>query len=427
MLVTTLVTGVRSVPLNNEAVAAAIKSGEPVKLSDGKSLFLIVRKPGRAYWTTTYRMAGGRHNSKSLGPATSMTLAAARRAREAFSADRRRGLLSFAVPAAVGTTAGMPRQAPTAVAEKPFGEAHVEYLRNHRDEWSAHQQVAIARLFKNHTGSLDLLPAGSITVEQVADVLRPLWRGPAAGAGARLRQLMEHVFRAAGIKGEANPAIWDSLRDLLSKKTVKAKAHPAMAYAELPAFMIELAGERVRASKPGRGQGPNKTADDFVTVSRCLRLCILTATRSNEAIGADWSEFDLAKREWTIPAERMKMDSEHTIPLTVAAIAMLGKSKNTGRVFTVSSTRTGAINKDGLLKHLREYRAVETVHGMRASFASWAEDARFMPDVIEASLAHEKGDNTAKAYRRSKLLPARRELMDAWATFACGVAPLSAP
>ena len=158
-----------------------------------------------------------------------------------------------------------------------------------------------------------------------------------------------------------------------------------------------------------------------------MRLLAYTFVRTSELIEAEWAEFDLDAARWSIPAERMKMDAEHTIPLTVAAIAMLGKPKNTGRVFTVSGTRTGAINKDGLLKHLREYRAVETVHGMRASFASWAEDARFMPDVIEASLAHEKGDNTAKAYRRSKLLPARRELMDAWATFACGVAPLSAP
>jgi hypothetical protein len=136
MLVTTLVTGVRSVPLNKDAVAAAIKTGEPVKLSDGKSLFLTVRKPGRAYWTTTYRTAGGKHSSKSLGPATSMTLAAARLARETFSADRRRGLLTIASPSALrapGT--GTTHQAPTAGAQTPFGDAHATYLTNHADEW----------------------------------------------------------------------------------------------------------------------------------------------------------------------------------------------------------------------------------------------------------------------------------------------------
>jgi integrase len=416
-------------PIKPEQVASAIRSGNS-KIADGRSLYLVVRN-GRGFWVYEYRHGNSRH-SHGLGSAANMSPAAARRARDGFAFERRNPLFvpprkhrgralmtTTAAPAAIGAVAGTPRQAPTSGAGKAFGDAHSEYLRNHADEWSPPQQVAIARLFKNHTGSLDPLPVGAITVEQVADVLRPLWRGPAAGSGARLRQLMEHVFRAAGVKGEANPALWDSLRDLLSKKTVKAKPHPAMAYAELPAFMIELAGERVRERKPGRGRGPNKAAADFETVSRCLRFCILTATRSNEAIGADWSEIDLAKREWTIPADRMKMDSEHTIPLTDAAIALLGKPKKSGRVFTVSSTCTGAINKDGLLKHLREYRTVETVHGMRASFGSWAEDARFMPDVIEASLAHEKGDNTAKAYRRSKLLPARRELMDAWAAFAC--------
>src|ERR1700674_1884184 len=100
--------------LKNEQVADAIRAGAPVKLSDGNSLFLIVRKPGRAYWTTTYRASTGKHSSKSLGPATSLTLAAARRARETFSADRRRGLIIST--ARVAAVAGTARQAPTVAA-----------------------------------------------------------------------------------------------------------------------------------------------------------------------------------------------------------------------------------------------------------------------------------------------------------------------
>ena len=61
-----------------------------------------------------------------------------------------------------------------------------------------------------------------------------------------------------------------------------------------------------------------------------------------------------------------------------------------------------------------------TVHGFRGTFASWAEEAGHMPNVIEAALAHEKGDATTRAYLRSKLLPARRKLMDAWASYAVG-------
>jgi integrase len=420
MLVTMLVTGVRGMRLKNEQVAEAVKAGAPVKLSDGKSLFLIVRKPGKAYWTTTYRTSGGKHSSKSLGPASSLTLAAARRAREAFSADRRRGLIVST--ASVATVAGIPRQAPTKAAGVLFGEAHATYREDHASGWSERQQIAIARLFKNHTGPLDGLPVGSITVRQVADVLRPIWIGASAGQGARLRQLLERVFRAAGVKTDDNPAALQQLENVLPRKRPanrKKKPYASMPASELAAFMIELAGECVRERKPGAGRPPNKVAANFDTVSRCLRFCILTAVRSAEAIGADWSEIDLDARTWTIPAKRMKMDEPHTVPLSDAAIALLGKP-GTGRVFVVSSTRTGAINKDGLMKYLREYRSDVTVHGFRSTFASWAEEAGHMPNVIEAALAHEKGDATTRAYLRSKLLPARRKLMDAWASYAVG-------
>jgi integrase len=395
-------------PMKSINVAELIRRGNG-RYNVGGSLYLVVRG-GSALWEYQFRQNKRLHSvglGSAVGPAQ-VTLTAARQARAQTWLDRKHGVNSSFEKASADP------------AQKTFGEAHETYRTNHAAEWSERQQVQVARLFKNHTGPLDRLPVKTITSEQVADVLRPVWRGPAAGQGARLRQLMEHVFRAAGIKGEANPAIWDSLRDLLSKKTVKAKAHPAMAHGELPAFMIELAGERNHERKPGAGRPPNKTATDHDTVARCLRFCILTATRSAEAIGADWSEIDLAKKLWTIPADRMKMDTEHTIPLSDAAIALLGTPRKAGLVFTVSSTRTGAVNKDGLLKHLREYRATETVHGFRSTFATWAEDAGHKPNVIESALAHQKGDATTRAYLRSKLLPARRKLMDEWAV---GVLP----
>jgi integrase len=65
-----------------------------------------------------------------------------------------------------------------------------------------------------------------------------------------------------------------------------------------------------------------------------------------------------------------------------------------------------------------DYRRGITVHGFRSSFATWAEDAGHKPNVIEAALAHAKGDASTRAYLRSSLLPARRELLEAWARFA---------
>jgi len=409
--------------LKPDQVASAIRSGVNAKIADGRSLYLIVRS-GRGYWVHEYR-DGKARRSRGLGSAANVSPAAARRARDAFAVGRRNGAGALMTSTAV--MPATPAQAPAAVTHKLFGEAYSTYLTNHAAEWSPRQQEQIARLFKNHTKPLDGLPVASITTDQVADVLRAnvrnsrgaprsIWRGPSAGQGARLRQLMEHVFRAA--KVAPNPASWDALQDVLSKKTVKAKAHASMAYPELPAFMAELANATTRQRKPGPGRRPSVSAADYSTVSRCLRFAILTAVRSGEAIGAEWPEFDLAKREWTIPAARMKMDESHTVPLSDAAIALLGTPKKEGRVFTVSTTRTGTINKDGLYKHLTDYRSGLTVHGFRSSFATWAEEAGHKPNAIEAALAHAKGDATTRAYLRSALLPARRKLMAEWGAFA---------
>ena len=52
-----------------------------------------------------------------------------------------------------------------------------------------------------------------------------------------------------------------------------------------------------------------------------LEFCILTAARSGEVLGARWSEIDLAKRIWTVPAHRMKAGREHRVPLSDRAMS----------------------------------------------------------------------------------------------------------
>ena len=115
-------------PLKNDAVAAAIRYGKRVKLADGNGLFLVARKPGRAYWVTQFRI-GHKFTSKSPGPAASLTPAAARRAREAFAVRRRSGALATATAPATAM-AGPPRHAPREGGGKRFGEAHETYRRN---------------------------------------------------------------------------------------------------------------------------------------------------------------------------------------------------------------------------------------------------------------------------------------------------------
>ena len=54
-----------------------------------------------------------------------------------------------------------------------------------------------------------------------------------------------------------------------------------------------------------------------------IQFQMLTMTRPGEASGAQWSEIDLDKRLWTIPAERMKAREAHIIPLSSQTVQLL--------------------------------------------------------------------------------------------------------
>jgi integrase len=389
-------------PLKNADITAALKSGTAAKLSDGHSLYFITNGRGAGSWVYEFRDAG-KLRSKGLGPAADVSVSEARRKREDFRADRRNGVASLPTIASPPTAA---RQAPTAVAGKPLREACRTYVSQHASEWKdrgAQYWAAVT----NHCGPLadKLLPA--ITRDDVAAVLRPIWRGPTTGAGMKLRGFLEHVFAANDI--EPNVATWERLQHVLPRDTVATVSHAALPSADVPMIMAELAA----CSGPA------------AEVARALRFCVLTATRTQETVDCDWSEIHMSGVNgysgptWLIPASRMKKGREHAIPLTAEMLALLGTSRKTGRVFTTGNTASGAINPTSMLKLLKKLRPGVTCHGFRSSFASWAEAQKvYSTKAIDLCLAHVEGNRTRRAYLRAALWDERRALMGAWAAFS---------
>ena len=146
--------------------------------------------------------------------------------------------------------------------------------------------------------------------------------------------------------------------------------------------------------------------------ARCLEFTILTAARTQEAIGATWSEIDLDSATWTIPATRMKAKRDHRVPLCKQAVALLRAQPRKGaHVFKLSTM--------GMLELLwRMEGNGYTVHGFRSTFSDWARDRTEYPrDVIEMALAHSVKDKTEAAYRRGDALDKRRKLMADWARY----------
>lgn len=131
--------------------------------------------------------------------------------------------------------------------------------------------------------------------------------------------------------------------------------------------------------------------------------------------GADWSEFDLEHRLWTIPATRMKGGREHIVPLTEAAVALLKPISRKALPFYLSENAMLYLVQKPAPKGLG---LPFTVHGFRSSFRDWAaETTAYANEVVEMAMAHAIKNKAEAAYRRGQLLDKRRLLMEEWATY----------
>ena len=204
----------------------------------------------------------------------------------------------------------------------------------------------------------------------------------------------------------------NGVQHLLPKQpstSVRVQHHPAMPWANIPDFVKDHIAEADNASRA------------------LLLFVILTAVRSGEARGALWSEFDLKKKVWTIPAVRMKTKVIHRVPLSEPVIVLLEKRRQKpsqhGLVFP--SPRAGNVLTDmALTSFLRKHKAISdvagrvaTAHGFRSSFRDWASENGYSQHLAERTLAHTVKNAVEAAYHRTDLLEQRRPMMENWANF----------
>jgi integrase len=190
-------------------------------------------------------------------------------------------------------------------------------------------------------------------------------------------------------------------------KVQKVKHHAALPYSEIGAFMADL-------------------RERDIVAARGLEFLILTAGRTGEVIGATWDEIDFAQGVWTIPADRMKSEKEHRVPLSPEAVELMNDMKEVRQsdfIFPGAKSKRPLSNMALLQLLKRMNRDDLTAHGFRSTFRDWAAERTNYPrEVAEIALAHAVGNKVEAAYRRSDLFDKRRRLMNSWATF-CGSGP----
>jgi integrase len=375
--------------------ARKVATAKPGKYSDGGNLYLIVTKSGARKWVLRFTWRG-RAKEMGLGSATSVPLADAREK----AAEARRRVAQGRNPIEERKRdGGIPTFGEMA---DDVREALSAGFRNdkHKAQWKT--------TLETYAAPLRTKPVDTIATDDVVAVLKPIWLKKAETA-SRLRGRIEKVLDAAKAKGfrdGENPARWRGHLDHLLPKPLKLTRghHAAMDYEDLPAFIGRL---RERQA----------------TAALALEFCILTAARTGEVLGMRWSEIDMDKKIWTVPAERMKAGREHRVPLSVCAIAILkaiAKTKQGKFVFSGQKPQRplSGMAMEMMLRRMNIDDA--TVHGFRSSFRDWAGNVSNFPrEIIETALAHVIGDKAEQAYRRSDALEKRRKLMESWAVYCC--------
>lgn len=413
--------GGRATPLavgKHRLTAAAVRNARKLgMLHDGGGLYLQITEGAepdtpRKSWLLRYQSPLGRRREMGLGSAETVTLATARDLAEAAKALAGRGVDPIEQRKADRAAAAL-----EAARAMTFREAAEAYMKAHAHDWrnEKHRAQWTATLDAYAYPVLGPLPVAAIDVALVLRVVEPIWLTKRETA-SRVRGRIEAILDWCAVRGYRhgdNPARWRGhLQKALPKRPKAVKHHAALPLADLGAFMASL--------REVRG-----------TAALALEFCILTATRTNETLGARWAEIDLDAAVWTIPAERMKANREHRVPLSRQAVALLRKveplaTPRTRYVFP-GADRKSPLSGMSMLMTLRRmkrpdgkpYAESVTVHGFRSVFRDWAADAtRFPREVAEAALAHTLRDQTEAAYRRGDALAKRRQLMQAWADFA---------
>ena len=371
----------------------------PGYLPDGGNLYLQVSPSGSKSWLFRYQR-DGKERQMGLGSINDLTLAEAReRARLC-----RQQLLDGIDPLEAKHAKKRSAAAATArmVTFKAEAEAFIEANRagwkngKHADQWTN----TLTTYAYPHIGHLtvDVIDAG-----MVVKVLTPIWTTKTETA-SRVRARIESVLdRATALKHRSgdNPARWKGhLDNLLPKPTDVAKVehHAALPIDAMPQFMADL---RQRDS----------------VSARALEFTILCAARTGETLGATWGEIDLDAKTWTVPADRMKAEREHAVPLSRRAVEILTAFKHRkGYVFRNGSKPLSSAAMAELLKGMRPGY---TPHGTaRSTFTDWSSERTSTPhEVIEMALAHAIDSKAEKAYRRGDLLAKRAKLMLQWADF----------
>ncbi|MGJ0629553.1 tyrosine-type recombinase/integrase [Xenorhabdus bovienii] len=383
--------------LTARQVDTAKPKDKPYKLADGGGLYLLVNPNGSRYWRLKYRIAG-KEKLLALGVYPDISLAEARNKRN----EARRTLSGGSDPLEEKKAEKVAR---AFAVNNSFESIAIEWHEHKRPNWSKGYAEDILEYLRK-----DIFPyvgKRAITDIKPADILAVLRKMEQRGVLDKLkktRQACRQIFTYAVITGRAE---FNPVTDLASAlKAPKQKHFPHLLADQMNDFLIAL----------------NDYSGSKVTQSATC-LLMLTGVRTIELRESEWTEFDLDKDIWQIPAERMKMRRPHIVPLSNQVKAILiklhaitgrGKYVFPGRNDAGKPMSEAAINQ--VLKRIG-YDGRATGHGFRHTMSTILHEQGYNTAWIETQLAHVDKNSIRGTYNHAQYLDGRREMLQWYADY----------
>jgi integrase len=372
------------------------------KYHDGGGLYLWVYEDGSKFWRLRYWIAG-KEKSLSFGAYPEVSLKEARARR-----DEERKKIDGNVDPSVERKLTKIKQ--HMAANNSFKSVAMEWYEKQTIAWvKKHAEDVKRRLESNIFPELGNRPISEIEAPELLAAIQKIESRGAYDLSHRVNSLCGQIFRYGIATGRCSR---DIARDLRGALTPHIKKHQlAVRPEQLPQLLYAID----RYDEIG----------DLQT-QLALKLLALTFVRTTELIAAEWSEFDLEKRMWVIPAERMKMSNEHLVPLADQALEILQALKSissSSRFLFPGRNIMKPISNNTLLFALYRlgYKGKMTGHGFRSVASTALNEMGFRPDVIERQLAHCEKNKVRGAYNRAEYIRERISMMQHWANYLDGI------
>ena len=388
-------------PLTDARVRNQKPGPKPLKLTDGWGLYLEVRPVGSKLWRYRYRIAG-KENVFAIGEYPAIGLAEARAKRAEARALVEQGIHPAHHRQAL-------RVAAHSENANTFGAIAREWMDRKKGHWTPYYARQVERFLSGDVlPQIGKIPIRSVTAAHLLEIVRRTEGRGAETVALLVRQWCSAIFRyaVATLRADSDPAA--ALKGAIHRP--KTKHHRPLARDEIAHFVSLL-----------------DQYGGYRTTVIALRLMLLTFVRTKELREATWSELDLQRAEWRIPAGRMKMREAHIVPLSRQAAVLLEELRchTGGRNFLFPNYRS----PDACMTATTLNRALErmgfngkgsigfSAHGFRATASTMLNEMGFRPEVIELQLAHKERNKVRASYNHAEHLNARRAMMQHWADF----------